>query len=192
MYAIVDIAGQQFKVEKDKKIYVHRLTGEEGDEISFNKVLLIDNDENVLVGEPVLNGAMVHAKILGHLKGEKVLVFKKKRRKDFKKLKGHRQYFSQILIEEIVSEGGVMKAPAKKARLKAEDTEVVAEAKAEKKPATKKAVEKKPAEKKAKAATGETKKAPAKKAAPAKATKEKEAKPAKESASKAKAKPTKK
>lgn len=99
MYAIVDIAGQQFKVQKDSKIFVHRLDGDEGAEVSFDKVLLIENDDKVLVGEPVVAGALVQAKILSHVKGDKVLVFKKKRRKGFKKLRGHRQFFSIYLLK---------------------------------------------------------------------------------------------
>jgi large subunit ribosomal protein L21 len=103
MYAIVDIAGQQFKVEKDKKIYVHRLEGEEGEQVSFDRVLLIDNDGKVKVGTPVVKNAQVTAKILSHIKGDKVLVFKKKRRKGYQKMNGHRQYMTHIQIEEIVA-----------------------------------------------------------------------------------------
>lgn len=101
MYAIVDIAGQQFKIEKDKQIYVHRLEGNEGDAVIFNKVMLIDNDSKVNVGTPFVEGASVTAKIVSHLKGDKVIVFKKKRRKSYQKENGHRQFFSKILIEEI-------------------------------------------------------------------------------------------
>jgi len=101
MYAIVDIQGQQFKVEKDQKVYVHRLEGEEGISVSFDKVLLIDNEGKVAVGAPSLKGASVSAKILSHVRGDKVLVFKKKRRKGYQKLNGHRQNFTQIQIEEI-------------------------------------------------------------------------------------------
>ena len=101
MYAIVDIAGQQFKIEKDKQIYVHRLEGNEGDAVTFNKVMLIENDSNVNVGTPFVEGASVTAKIVSHLKGDKVIVFKKKRRKSYQKENGHRQFFSKILIEEI-------------------------------------------------------------------------------------------
>lgn len=101
MYAIVDIAGQQFKVEKDKQIYVHRLEGNEGDMVTFGKVLLIDAEDTVNVGKPIIEGASVTAKILSHLKGNKVIVFKKKRRKSYQKENGHRQYFSKIKIEEI-------------------------------------------------------------------------------------------
>jgi len=101
MYAIVDIAGQQFKIEKDKQIYVHRLEGNEGDAVTFDKVMLIDNDSKVNVGTPFVEGASVTAKIVSHLKGDKVIVFKKKRRKSYQKENGHRQFFSKILIEEI-------------------------------------------------------------------------------------------
>ncbi|MGC9353585.1 MAG: 50S ribosomal protein L21 [Mariniphaga sp.] len=102
MYAIVEIAGQQFKVEKEKKLYVHQLKASEGDSVDFDKVLLVDNDGKVAVGTPTVNGAKVTAKVLEHVKGDKVLVFKKKRRKGYKKLNGHRQQFTQIQIENIV------------------------------------------------------------------------------------------
>jgi large subunit ribosomal protein L21 len=102
MYAIVEIAGQQFKVEKDKKIFVHRLDAAEGDSVDFDKVLLVDNDGSVAVGTPVLEGAKVTVKVLEHLKGDKVLVFKKKRRKSYQKLNGHRQQFTKVQIENIV------------------------------------------------------------------------------------------
>ncbi|HIS34483.1 MAG TPA: 50S ribosomal protein L21 [Candidatus Avirikenella pullistercoris] len=102
MYAIVEIAGQQFKVEKDRKLYVHRLSGDEGSSVSFDKILLIDNDGQVKIGTPVVEGASVKAKILKHLKDDKVIVFKKKRRKGYQVKNGHRQYLSQIAIEEIV------------------------------------------------------------------------------------------
>ena len=102
MYAIVDVAGQQFKVEKDQRIYVHRLKGGEGDRVEFDQVLLIDSGEKVLIGEPVIEGAQVTGKIIQHLKGDKVKVFKKKRRKGYQNLRGHRQLLSQVLIEEII------------------------------------------------------------------------------------------
>ncbi|MCC7318505.1 MAG: 50S ribosomal protein L21 [Bacteroidales bacterium] len=101
MYAIVDIAGQQFKVRKGQQVFVHRLEGEEGTDISFDKVMLIDNEGQVTVGTPILTGAKVDAKIVAHLKGDKVTVFKKKRRKGFQKSNGHRQYLSKVLIENI-------------------------------------------------------------------------------------------
>jgi len=101
MYAIVEIAGQQFKVEKSRKVYVHRLENEIGTSVNFEKVLLLDEADAVKIGAPYVNGASVTAKVLSHLKDDKVLVFKKKRRKGYRKLNGHRQYLSQILIEEI-------------------------------------------------------------------------------------------
>ena len=101
MYAIVDIAGQQFKVEKDQKLYVHRLEVEEGKKVSFDKVLLIDTGKKVAVGDPVVKGASVDAKVISHMKGDKVLVFKKKRRKGYKVKNGHRQQFTKVLIEDI-------------------------------------------------------------------------------------------
>jgi large subunit ribosomal protein L21 len=103
MYVIVEIAGQQFKVEKERKVYVHRLPNEEGTEVTFDKVLLVDNDGAITVGTPVVEGAKVSATVLSHLKGEKVIVFKKKRRKGYRKKNGHRQFFTQILITEIVA-----------------------------------------------------------------------------------------
>jgi large subunit ribosomal protein L21 len=114
MYAIVEIAGQQFKVAKDQKVYVHRLKEAEGSKVTFNKVMLLDDDKNVTIGAPAIEGAEVTAKILGHLKGDKVIVFKKKRRKGYKKKNGHRQYLSEIQIESIAA-SGAKKAPAKKA-----------------------------------------------------------------------------
>ena len=114
MYAIVEIAGQQFKVAKDQKVYVHRLKEAEGSKVTFNKVMLLDDDKNVTIGAPAIEGAAVTAKILGHLKGDKVIVFKKKRRKGYKKKNGHRQYLSEIQIESIAA-SGAKKAPAKKA-----------------------------------------------------------------------------
>jgi len=117
MYAIVEIAGQQFKVAKDQKVYVHRLQNEEGAKVSFDKVLLLDNGSNVTVGAPAIKGAEVTAKILGHLKGDKVIVFKKKRRKGFRKKNGHRHFLTEIQIEGIAT-SAKKKAPAKKTTAK--------------------------------------------------------------------------
>jgi large subunit ribosomal protein L21 len=103
MYAIVEIAGQQFKVEKDKKVYTHRLQAAEGDVVEFDKVLLVDNDGTVSVGTPVVSGASVKAKILSHLKDDKVIVFKKKRRKGYVRKRGHRQALTQIEIQSITA-----------------------------------------------------------------------------------------
>jgi large subunit ribosomal protein L21 len=101
MYAIVDIAGQQFKVAKDQKIYVHRLNGEEGTKVEFTEVLLVDNEGKVSIGAPVVSGASVNATILAHVRGDKVKIFKKKRRKGYQKETGHRQDLTQLKIEEI-------------------------------------------------------------------------------------------
>lgn len=114
MYAIVEMAGQQFKVAKDQKVYVHRLKGEEGSEVVFDNVLLIDNNGSVTIGAPAIKGASVTAKILGHLQGDKVIVFKKKRRKGYIKKNGHRQALSEIQIESIAT-SGAKKAATKKA-----------------------------------------------------------------------------
>lgn len=101
MYAIVDIAGQQFKVEKDQKVFVNRLEAQEGAKVSFDQVLLVDNDGDVKVGVPTVSGAKVSATVLSHVRGDKVLVFKKKRRKGYQKLNGHRQDLTQIQVEDI-------------------------------------------------------------------------------------------
>ncbi|MDX9845924.1 MAG: 50S ribosomal protein L21 [Tenuifilaceae bacterium] len=103
MYAIVDIAGQQFKVQKDQKIFVHRLEAEEGTEMNFDKVLLVDNEGKVTIGAPTVANAKVTAKVLDHVKGDKVIIFKKRRRKGYRLKKGHRQQFTQIQIGEIVA-----------------------------------------------------------------------------------------
>jgi large subunit ribosomal protein L21 len=101
MYAIVEIAGQQFKVEIDKKIFVHRLDKNEGDKLEFEKVLLIEDEGKIKLGTPVLEGAKISAKVLEHVRGEKVKVFKMKRRKGYQKCSGHRQDFTRIEIESI-------------------------------------------------------------------------------------------
>jgi large subunit ribosomal protein L21 len=147
MYAIVDIAGQQFKVKKDQKLFVHRLEGEEGKKVSFDQVLLIDSGSKVSVGDPVLKGASVSAKILAHVKGDKVLVFKKKNRKGYQKLNGHRQYLTQIQIESI-SEKAAVKPAETKAQTEGQEAKSAEKPKAEKPAATKTAAAKKPAAKK--------------------------------------------
>ena len=154
MYAIVEIAGQQFKVEKDQQIFVHRLDNKEGAKVEFDNVLLIDNKGKVNVGAPAISGAKVTAKVLGHMKGDKVIVFKKKRRKGYRVKNGHRQSFTQIEIQSIVEKGATAKKEAK--------ATVKKEAKAEPKPAAKKAPAKKAAPK-AKAASAAKPKATAKK-----------------------------
>ena len=114
MYAIVEIAGQQFKVAKDQKVYVHRLQGEEGSSVSFDKVYLLDDGTQVTLGAPAITGASVEAKVVKHLKGDKVIVFKKKRRKGYRVKNGHRQSLTEILIQSISAKGGAKKAAPKK------------------------------------------------------------------------------
>lgn len=158
MYAIVDIAGQQFKVERGNKIYVHRLKANEGADVEFNQVLLLDNNGKVSVGNPTVDGAKVAATVVQHLRGDKVLVFKKKRRKTYQKLNGHRQDFTQLLIQGVLAKGDTVKdkLEAKKPVGRVKVAEPVAEVVAE--------VKKAPAKK------APAKKAAAKKAAPAKKT----------------------
>mgnify|MGYP001179074572 CR=1 FL=1 len=133
MYAIVEIAGQQFKVAKDQKVYVHRLQGEEGSSVSFDKVYLLDDGTQVTLGAPAITGASVEAKVVKHLKGDKVIVFKKKRRKGYRVKNGHRQSLTEILIQSISAKGGAKKAAPKK--------EVAPKAAAPKKATLKKAVD---------------------------------------------------
>jgi len=149
MYAIVEIAGQQFKVEKDQQIFVHRLDTEEGSKIDFDKVLLLDDAGTVNVGAPVITGAKVTAKVLEHLKGDKVIVFKKKRRKGYKVKNGHRQYLTKLEILTIDAKAQAAKKAAPKK---------------EAKPATEKAPVKKTVAKKSAAKKAPAKKTTAKKA----------------------------
>ncbi|MGI9549919.1 MAG: 50S ribosomal protein L21, partial [Aurantibacter sp.] len=113
MYAIVEMAGQQFKVAKDQKVYVHRLQTEEGKKVTFNNVLLLDDGKNITIGAPAIDGAAVEAKVVQHLRGDKVIVFKKKRRKGYKKKNGHRQLLTEIVIEGIVAKGAKKSTAAK-------------------------------------------------------------------------------
>lgn len=166
MYAIVEIAGQQFKVSRGTKVYVNRLDANEGSKVEFDNVLLIDTDGKVQIGTPSVDGAKVAATVLSHLKGDKVIVFKKKRRKGYQKSNGHRQQLSQILIQGVLGKGETLTdeiAVEKKApKAKAVETTVVEAS------APKKAAGKKTSAKKEEAAE---KKAPAKKVAPKKAAK---------------------
>ena len=114
MYAIVEIAGQQFKVAKDQKVYVHRLKEEEGKKVTFHDVLLLEDGKDITIGAPAIDGAAVEAKVVKHLKGDKVIVFKKKRRKGYRVKNGHRQQLTELLIEGIVAKGA-KKTAAKKA-----------------------------------------------------------------------------
>ena len=144
MYAIVEIAGHQFKVEKDQRVFVNRLQTEEGKKVSFDNVLLLADGDKVTVGAPAIDGAQVGAKVLKHLKGDKVIVFKKKRRKGYRVKNGHRQSLTEIVIESIAASGakkaakveneGAKKAAPAKATKKAEPkAEIAAPAKATKK-----------------------------------------------------------
>ncbi len=101
MYAIVEIAGQQFKVVKDQTLYVHRLQDEVGASVKFDKVMMIDDNGKVKLGAPAIKGASVTAKVEEHLKGDKVIIFKKKRRKGYKLKKGHRQYLTKLTVNAI-------------------------------------------------------------------------------------------
>ena len=149
MYAIVEIAGQQFKIEQDQQIFVHRLEAKEGSKVDFDKVLLMDNAGKINVGAPVIKGAKVTAKILEHLKGDKVIVFKKKRRKGYKVKNGHRQYLTKIEILKIDENASVAKevGPKKEAKPVVDKAPVAKKPAAEKAPVTKTAA-KKPAVKK--------------------------------------------
>ena len=112
MYAIVEIAGQQFKVAKDQKLFVHRLTDKQGTKVSFDKVYLLDDGKKVTLGAPAITGASVEAKVVSHLKGDKVIVFKKKRRKGYRVKNGHRQALTELLIENIKASGAKAKKEA--------------------------------------------------------------------------------
>jgi len=141
MYAIVDIAGQQHKVEKNQKIFVHRLEAEEGKAVEFDSILLIDNDGKIDVGTPLVSGMKIKAKVVQHLKADKIKVFKKKRRKGYQKENGHRQYLTELLIEDIMS-GKVKKATKPTTETVKKADKPVAK-KAASKPATKKPAAKK-------------------------------------------------
>lgn len=166
MYAIVEIAGQQFKVEEGKKIFVHRLEDEIDENVQFDQVLLIENEGKIIIGEPTIKDALVEAKIVDRVRGDKVIVFKKKRKKGYRIRNGHRQNFTQLEIVSI-KEKGVKKA-AKKEEVKVAEKAIEKVAAAETK-----AVEKKPAVKKATPVKAQEKAAPAKKTAAKKPAAEK-------------------
>lgn len=171
MYAIVEIAGQQFKVEKGKKIYVHHLESETGKTIDFDKVLLIDDDGKITIGEPVIKDAVIEGKVIDQVKGDKVIVFKKKRRKGYKVTKGHRQNFTQVEILSINEKrppGKVQEKEKKETVPAAAEATKAKKSTARKQPAAKKSVTKKetaPAKKQAAKKTATTKKPAAKKPA---------------------------
>ena len=120
MYAIVEIAGQQFKVAKDQKLFVHRLADKEGSKVSFDKVFLLDDGQKVSIGAPAIMGASVEAKVVSHLKGDKVIVFKKKRRKGYRVKNGHRQALTELVIEKIQASGTKSKKAVQPAKPKKE------------------------------------------------------------------------
>ena len=160
MYAIVEIAGQQFKVAKDQRLFVHRLQDKEGAKVSFDKVFLLDDGKKVTVGAPAITGASVEAKVLCHLKGDKVIVFKKKRRKGYRVKNGHRQSLTQVVVEQINEKTAAKPVVGKKVATKAAAAKPAAKKEAPaKKAAPKKATtaEKKPAVKKAPAKKTTTK-----------------------------------
>jgi large subunit ribosomal protein L21 len=123
MYAIVEIAGQQFKVEKDQKLFVHRLDSKEGSKVTFDNVLLLANGDKISVGAPAIDGAQVGAKVLKHFKGNKVIVFKKKRRKGYRVKNGHRQALTEIQVENILASGAKKTKSVEKAVAKPVKTE---------------------------------------------------------------------
>ena len=147
MYAIVEIAGQQFKVVQDQKLFVHRLTDKEGSKVSFDKVFLLDDGKKVSVGAPAITGASVEAKVVSHLKGDKVIVFKKKRRKGYRVKNGHRQALTELVIEKIQATGSKSKKVAESSAPKKETKAAVKVAPAVKKEVPKKTVTKKVATK---------------------------------------------
>jgi large subunit ribosomal protein L21 len=169
MYAIVEIAGQQFKVETGKKIFVHRLEAEEGAEVKFDQVLLIEDEGNITIGEPTIKDALVEGLVIDHPRGDKVIVFKKKRKKGYRVKNGHRQNFTQVEIVSINGKGAVKKAAPKKEAKPVEASVAEEPVKAKKAPAKKTSAKKEEASEK----TTE-KKAAAKKPAAKKTTKSKE------------------
>ena len=151
MYAIVEIGGKQIKVEKDQKVFVNRLEGKEGSKVTFDNILLLENAGKVVLGTPSVKGAAVEVKILKHLKDDKVIVFKKKRRKGYKVKNGHRQFLTEIVVEKILEKGAKAKSETKveeKTSKPAVEKAPVAKKPAVKKPAAKKPAVKKPAAKK--------------------------------------------
>ncbi len=168
MYAIVEIAGQQFKVEEGKKIFVHRLENEPGNNVRFDKVLLVEDGETIMVGEPAIKDYVVEGKVIDNVRGDKVIVFKMKRKKGYRIKNGHRQNFTQIEITGIGDKETLKhRAPEKEVVKKAEKkvVEAVEEPAVEKKTTGRKPAGKKTAVKKEAEAVVEKKKPEAKKAA---------------------------
>jgi len=158
MYAIVEIAGHQYKVQQDQRLYVNRLKHEEGDKVSFDQVLLVDDGTKVSVGAPAVQGAAVNATVERHLKGDKVLVFKKKRRKGYQKLNGFRPSLTELVIKGISLDGKATKAEAKAKPAAEAKAEAKPKAKAKPKAEAKPKADPKPKAKKAPAAKDASKK----------------------------------
>jgi large subunit ribosomal protein L21 len=180
MYAIVEIAGQQFKVEEGKKIFVHRLEAEKDKIIEFDKVLLIEDNDKILVGEPTVKDFIVEGKVIDHVRGDKVIIFKMKKKKGYRIKNGHRQNFSEIEIVGIGEKGTIVRkeTPKKEKVRKVTEPEPAEEHVAEKKTKDKKSAGKTPAVKKeevtSKAKKTALKKETGKKPAIKKASKKKE------------------
>lgn len=180
MYAIVEIAGQQFKVEEGKKIFVHRLEAEKDKIIEFDRVLLFEDNDKILVGEPTIENFIVEGKVVDQVKGDKVIVFKMKKKKGFRIKNGHRQSFSEIEIIGIGEKGSIVRkeTPKREKVKKVIEPETAEEPVAEKKAAGKKPSAKKAAGKKeetlSKAKKTAEKKIAEKKPAAKKASKKKE------------------
>jgi large subunit ribosomal protein L21 len=160
MYAIVEIAGQQFKVEEGKKIYVHRLDAEKDKKIRFDQVLLVEDEGKITVGEPVVKNSFVEGKVLDNVRGDKVIVFKKKKKKGYRVRNGHRQNFTQIEIISINDKttqkkpaakkeaAAITEEPSEEKKTGVKKTTIKKESAEVKKPAEKKSADKKPASKK--------------------------------------------
>ena len=171
MYAIVEISGKQFKVEKNQRIYVDRLSEKEGDNINFDKVFLLENKGKIDLGAPVINGAFVEAEIIKHLKGDKVVVFKKKRRKGYRVKNGFRPSLTELNIVDIKAKG--LKKKADKSLKKVAEKNEIEKTVVSKKTASNKVISKKAASKKVASKKAAPKKVASKKAAPKKVAKKK-------------------
>ncbi len=177
MYAIVEIAGQQFKVETGKRIFVHRLQEDKEADIEFDRVLLVEDEGRILVGEPVVNDYIVAGHIMDHVRGDKTIVFKKKRKKGYRVKNGHRQNFTQIEITGIGEKGKIVKQLPKKAKERASEAPAEEIIVSEKKPSAGKGSSKKAAEKSAGTAEVKEKKTTAKKVTEKKPAARKSSKP---------------
>ena len=169
MFAVIKTGGKQYKVAKDDVIVVEKLPGEAGSEVRLDQVLMLAGDDGANVGTPLIDGATVSATVVEQRRADKVIVFKRKRRKNYRRTKGHRQEQTVLRIIEILEAGAKPAAAKKPAAKKAKDAEAKTKKPAAKKPAAEKAETKKPAAKKAKDEKAETEKPAAKKPAAKKA-----------------------